>query len=213
MTNAPARHHAPGRAAGAGHPRLHPHAHAVHAGLAQEGGLAGGDRGRVHLDGEFHDVGQIKVAPQSLEQSFELEHGEGGWRAAADEDRPWRGAVSEKFRFADDRIDQGVGFSRACNVLVEAAIRADLQAERNVDVEMLQRTPGLFRVVLHPLQARIASMAVRRSSSVMPSATNASPRRGLTTKWIFPCRNFLSCFAAARRPSVVRSSGSSKGRP
>jgi len=50
--------------------------------------------------------------------------------------------MTEEFRLADDGIDQRIRFARAGNVFVEAAVGADLQAEGDVELEVLRARGG-----------------------------------------------------------------------
>jgi len=116
---------------------LHAHADAVHAEAAQQFRFARCHGGGIHFDGELFRVGEIQVALQSGEEPFELRDGERGGCSAPDEHGARRAAIAEKLRLANDGLDERVGFSRSGEIFVEAAVGTDLQAEGDVEVEVL----------------------------------------------------------------------------
>ena len=127
-------------------PRLHAHADAIDPGAAEQVRLALRHGGRVHLDGEFLDPGEIHLLAQTGEEPLQLRHGQRGRGAAADEDGARRDPAAEPFCLAHHGLDQRIGLPRTRDVLVKTAVRADLQAERDVDVEMACFLRGRRRV-------------------------------------------------------------------
>ena len=119
-------------------PRLHAHADAIDAVRAEKIRFASGDGGGIHFDGELGDAREVEVALQSGKKTVELRDGECGGCSSADENGFRCTVAAEEFSFTDDRIDQRIGFPRAGNVLVETAIRADLQAEGDVQIQVLR---------------------------------------------------------------------------
>ena len=109
---------------------------AGHAELFVEGGGAFGESGRIGFEGDFFDLGKVKVRVEAFEESSQVSRREHGGSASTEVDC-FEGSevlLGEELGFPDESLHERakVGFARS--MLVKRAVGADAVAEGDVEI-------------------------------------------------------------------------------
>ena len=109
---------------------------AGHAELFVENGGAFGESGRIGFEGDFFDLGKVKVRVEAFEESSQVSRREHGGSASTEVDC-FEGSevlLGEELGFRDESLNERakVGFARS--MLVKRAVGADAVAEGDVEI-------------------------------------------------------------------------------
>lgn len=109
---------------------------AGHAELFVEGGGTFGESGRIGFEGDFFDLGKVKVRVEAFEESSQVSRREHGGSASTEVDC-FEGSevlLGEELGFRDEGLNERakVGFTRS--MLVKRAVGADAVAEGDVEI-------------------------------------------------------------------------------
>ena len=119
-------------------PRLHAHADPVDAQRAEQARFFQRNRRRVHLQRPFRERAQVQSLAHPREQVIQLRRGKRARGAAAEENRLRLQGVARGFpvEFRQQGVQKPLRLILIRCFLIEGAVRADFQAERDVDVKM-----------------------------------------------------------------------------
>lgn len=109
---------------------------AGHAELFVENGGAFGESGRIGFEGDFFDLGKVKVRVEAFEESSQVSRREHGGSSSTEVDC-FEGSevlLGEELGFRDESLNERakVGFARS--MLVKRAVGADAVAEGDVEI-------------------------------------------------------------------------------
>src|SRR5262249_3844822 len=109
------------------------------------GCLSRGNASRICFDGPLDYSRQVEPFVKAAQQQFQLPNVERGGRAAAEVNRRWTkqgAAISSlptrfvQFEFAQERLTKSRGLRAIQQILVKRAIRTNVRAEGDVNVDV-----------------------------------------------------------------------------
>ena len=114
--------------------------------LLKQSSLARGDASGIRFDRPFCQCREIEQGTKAFEQTFNLRSCESGWRAATEVNCRWKemSILGVVLKFAQHRFTEALGLRSIEQLFVKRAVRTNARAERDVQIEVSNRSGRRF---------------------------------------------------------------------